>query len=240
MAILETLSSLSTDPNSPNKIILCGHDRGARVCHRLAVDFAHQDNPELSEPYKDLLSRFELHSTVILDIVPDLTQFNSFSTASIAVARFHWSFLANVAFAVPMIEAYGGGKFVRELILRWGGEHCAAAMEDGDALEVYSRAFEDVEVIKASCEDYAAGAGEDLKRQVEDQDVGRKMAGRVVIVYSEGYLAKIYDSEDIWTKWAQESGCELSFHGIGGGKGHFIPEEAAEEVAQVLHDTVLG
>ena len=59
-----------------------GHDRGARVAYRLAID-----NPEL------------VSSTMFMDIVPTNTVFTELS-ASLAFSYYHWFFLSQ-PFPVP-------------------------------------------------------------------------------------------------------------------------------------------
>lgn len=62
------------------RVILIGHDRGARICHRLAVDASMGLFPD------DL----ELLGLVMLDIVPTVVQFESFADPAVAAATFHW------------------------------------------------------------------------------------------------------------------------------------------------------
>jgi pimeloyl-ACP methyl ester carboxylesterase len=60
-------------------VIYCGHDRGARVGHRLLVD----NNPA-----------HNITSAILMDIVPTLEQWHSFQNPRASVAYYHWPFLA--------------------------------------------------------------------------------------------------------------------------------------------------
>lgn len=107
ISILTTLYSLilqyHSQPSSPLiPIILLGHDRGARICHRLAVDFS---SPPPNFGFNKI---FELKGTILLDIVPTLVQRQSVSDSRVSMESFHWSFLANVELATAMIKAHGG------------------------------------------------------------------------------------------------------------------------------------
>jgi pimeloyl-ACP methyl ester carboxylesterase len=60
-------------------IIYCGHDRGARVGHRLIVDNDTAHN---------------IKSAILMDIVPTSEQFRAFGNVRASVAYYHWPFLA--------------------------------------------------------------------------------------------------------------------------------------------------
>ena len=84
LSALETVFSLSSAQKTP--IILVGHDRGARVAHRLAVDFA---NPSFST--FPVVSQFDLQGLILIDILPLTVQWTVMATdPSAATAYFHW------------------------------------------------------------------------------------------------------------------------------------------------------
>ncbi|KAF2100125.1 alpha/beta-hydrolase [Rhizodiscina lignyota] len=223
-AVLEALEkSLPSSGPISQKIILCGHDRGARVCHRLAVD-AEQHS-----------STFSLVSVIFLDIVPTSAQFETFGNSASSVGTFHWPLLANVELATKMILATGGGWWCQAMIERWAGknEHRLKGLKGDDAMERYCGYFERESVVRASCEDYRAGAFEDVELQKEDQQQGRKIAVPTLVVYSSAYLGARYDMEKVWKGWVQE-GANLKVEGIGDGAGHFLPEEAPVELSNIM------
>jgi pimeloyl-ACP methyl ester carboxylesterase len=74
--IIEALQSVF---GKDRQVIWCGHDRGARVGHRLLVD---------NEPSHNI------KAAVLMDIVPTLEQWRAFSNPLASVAYYHWPFLA--------------------------------------------------------------------------------------------------------------------------------------------------
>lgn len=222
-AILYTLSTI-LPPSIEVPIILVGHDRGARICHRLAVDNA-------PNSYLPILG------VVLLDIVPTLVQWATFADPKASVGTFHWPFLANVHLATTMIQAQGGDVWARTCLDRWVGKldiGVAKSREQG-AMDVYEDFFKNDSVVRATCDDYRAGAEEDVQLQEEDQKMGRKVDMNVLAIYSKDYLGKRYHVRKIWEEWMKDDSLyKLEVLPIGGGVGHFIAEEASEEVAAAV------
>ncbi|KAG9231319.1 putative Fluoroacetate dehalogenase [Amylocarpus encephaloides] len=219
-AILDSLHSLFGQPTDPQAIIIAGHDRGARVCHRLAVD---------ADP------RFDLKGSAFLDTVPGSVQWAKFQDPAAGVGFYHWAFLANVDLASSMIKAFGGDNYVRSSFDRWHGKNGVgtARLKENHALDVYAKSFKYDHVIQASCDDYRAGADEDLKYEAEDQRVGRKIDSDVLVLYSAGFLGNRGNIKEIWQEWMGKG--KLDAQGFGDGVGHFIAEEAPEKTAEALH-----
>ncbi|KAF2478239.1 haloacetate dehalogenase [Lindgomyces ingoldianus] len=155
------------------------------------------------------------------------------------VGYFHWPFLANVSLAFDMITAYGGSRWCNDMILRWAGKNPVglASLKSDNALEVYGEFFTNPETIRASNEDYRAGAFEDVDMQTEDQKAGRKIARNlgVLLVYSSDYIGRRHDVESEWRGWVEE-GTHVKSSGLGNGIGHFLPEEAPQETAKVIRE----
>jgi pimeloyl-ACP methyl ester carboxylesterase len=222
-AILSTLSSL-LPLNKKQPLILVGHDRGARICHRLAID----TSPTSSLP---------VLGVILLDIVPTLVQWETFKDAKASTGSFHWPFLANVELATKMIQAQGGDIWTRTCLERWVGksEVGLAKFQEHGAVGVYANFLQNESVIRATCDDYRAGAEEDIELQVEDQKLGRKIDIPVAAVYSKDYLGKRYDVKKVWEEWiADGARSRLEAWPIGGEVGHFIAEEAPEKVVEFL------
>src|SRR3990172_12954424 len=93
-------------------VILVGHDRGARVAHRFALD------------HSALLTRL-----VLLDIAPTYDVFASTDQASARV-RWHW-FFHQVPDLPEALTAGRGGGFLRYLYKAWA--YNPAAIEIGRA-----------------------------------------------------------------------------------------------------------
>lgn len=207
-------------------VVLIGHDRGARVAHRLAVSGA---------------DGFNILGVCLIDIVPTLTQWAASSKAKEVVGYFHWPMLANVELATKMITAYGGDKWCQEMTLRWCGKNPKGIekLKDGDSLNVYGGFFKQPHTIIASNEDYRAGATTDIEAQEEDQKAGRKIKSPVLLLYSHDYIGTRYNFPKEWRDWVDE-GVDIQSYALGDGIGHFGAEEAPEESAKVINGWLEG
>jgi haloacetate dehalogenase len=90
----------------------------------------------------------------------------------------------------------------------------------------YLRAFNE-EAIPGICADYRASFHIDRQRDAEDRDAGRLIACPVLVHWGAEEEA-LTDSLEIWRGWADR---------VDGGplpSGHFIPEEAPEELTASL------
>ncbi|KAF2626991.1 alpha/beta-hydrolase [Macroventuria anomochaeta] len=208
-------------------IVLIGHDRGARVAHHL----------HLYSPNAPILG-FTVKGLALLDIVPTHSQWAIGDEAEKATGWFHWSFLANPSIAVPMIQAYGGGKWAGDMIERWAGTNASARekMKEGDALAVYSSFFNHPEVIEATTRDYEAGATTDVEFEKKAIEEGRRIVVPLLLAYSAGFLPKRAKKPilEVWSQPWSEGAHLITEWPIGDGVGHFVPEEAPEETAQAL------
>jgi pimeloyl-ACP methyl ester carboxylesterase len=234
-ALLSALQSLlnksTTSPTpTPTPIILIGHDRGARIAHRLAVTGA----SDLS---------LSIKGASLIDIVPTAVQWQHDAGAPTAAAQitgyFHWPFLANVDLAVRMIGAFGPAAWCEEMTLRWAGSHGPGleSLKADEALGVYGAFFAQPRTLRASCEDYEAGAGEDVEAQVSDREKGRRIEVPVLLIYSKDYIGSRYDMGEVWNEWIAE-GVKIDRCELGGGVGHFGVEEAPGESAKALGDWI--
>jgi len=207
-------------------VVLIGHDRGARICHRLAVNAPLPSCPQ---------NKLNVKGVCLIDIVPTLVQWESFANSAGAVGSYHWAFLANVDLAVGMIRKFGIGEYVESNIRRWRGtsKEGIERLDADDALKVYRDAMERDGNLEASCRDYEAGAGVDVRRQKEDQEAGLKIEIPTLLLYSEDYLGARYDIGKVWDAWVGR-GVDVTVAPVGGGCGHFVPEEAPEQAAKHL------
>ncbi|KAF2195721.1 alpha/beta-hydrolase [Zopfia rhizophila CBS 207.26] len=218
-------SSSSTFP-SPIPVILIGHDRGARVAHRLAVSGA---------------EGIRILGLCLIDIVPTQTQWAASSNAREAMGYFHWPFLANVEVAQKMISAYGGDRWCEEMILLWAGKNPngLANLKSDNSLKIYSEFFKNPQTIEASSLDYLAGATTDVDAQKEDQAQGRRIPCPVLLIYSKHYIGSRFDVRKEWEEWVK-TGVSIQDHALGNDIGHFGAEEAPEESARVVWGWLRG
>lgn len=221
-ALVEAMSKVfNLSKDSPRKVIAVGHDRGARIVHRLAV--SRTNFPAMA-----------LAGVAMLDIVPTKAQWDAFSDPAINAGYFHWPLLANVDLAVQMISKYGGGQWVKDMHKRiTGGEADLERAASDGALEVYATCFEKEETLRYSCEDYAYGAGPECQHQSDDQKAGRKVDVPTLIMWSKAKLGARMDVARIWEEWIAP-GTDYQAIGVGDGHGHFLPEEAPKEVIEAI------
>ncbi len=187
---------------------VAGHDRGARVVHRMALD------------YPERISR-----ACVMDIAPTLHMFTH-TDQQFATGYYHWFFLIQPDGLPERMIGYDPGYYLIEKLKRWSGPD---AQFDPDAVAEYVRCFSDPAAIHASCEDYRAAATIDL--QHDEQDRHRKIQCPLLVLWgNQGFVHRTYDVLAVWGEYAQQ------VEGLSLDCGHFLPEEAPEPVAGALLD----
>jgi haloacetate dehalogenase len=124
-----------------------GHDRGARVVHRTALD------------HPDAVTR-----AAVLDILPTLHLYTHIDQAW-ATAYYHWFFFLQPDVPERLIGA-DPTAYLHELLGRWGS---GLAAFDPAALAEYERCFADPAARHAMLEDYRAAATVDLDHDRADR-----------------------------------------------------------------------
>ena len=223
-ALLEALEKVF----GSRTVILGGHDRGARICHRLAVDRASFPN-------------LKIIGVMMLDIVPTWVQWQAFANPVVAAGYFHWPLLANPEMATNILLAYGGDRWAREANTRLAGSdpNSVSRVASDGAIDVYAELFKERDTIYYSCEDYSTGAREDVDQQKEDQSEGRKIDVPTLVMFSKAKLGSTQDVAQVWRDWIKE-GVEYTPIGVGGGRGHYLPEEAPGDVTSALETFLKG
>jgi len=157
-----------------DRFAVVGHDRGARVAWRMAVE------------HPDHVAR-----AAVIDIVPKPY---SMVTREFATAYWHWFFLIQPA---PFPETLIGNN--AEYYLR--SRFLAGPPITTEAFAEYLRAFKNPATVHATCEDYRAGAT--IDRQHSDEDNGRKVACPMFVLWGErGTVGRLYDVMQIWREHA--------------------------------------
>jgi haloacetate dehalogenase len=185
---------------------LVGHDRGARVAHRLTLD-----HPQ------------RVKKLGLLDIAPTYQMFET-TDQEFATAYYHWFFLIQ---PTPFPETLIGANpnyFLDHCLKSWSKLPGAFTPE---AIAQYQRAFSLPDTIHSTCEDYRASATIDLVHDAQDQ--AHKIACPLLILWGKrGIIGKKYDVIGSWQKKAN------NVTGIALDCGHFLPEEAPDETYQYL------
>jgi haloacetate dehalogenase len=190
-----------------------GHDRGARVGHRLVLDY-----PE------------RVTKLAVLDIVPTRHVFRTVEK-ELATAYYHWFFFIQPYDLPETLIGADPSYYLRKKLGGWGTALETFAPE---ALAEYERCF-DAATIHASCEDYRASASIDLAHDEVDWDAGRKIECPLLALWGgRGVMESIYDVEAVWHQYAND------VRGKPLDAGHFLTEERPEETTQELKKFLAG
>ena len=191
---------------------LVGHDRGARVAHRLTLD-----HPQ------------RVKKLAVLDIAPTYAMYTT-ADQEFATAYYHWFFLIQ---PYPLPETLIGANpefFLRTCLESWGKERAAFTNE---AVAEYIRCFSDPKTIHGSCEDYRASASIDL--ECDRSDLECKITCPVLALWGgRGIVGCKYDVLAQWRERADD------VQGLAIDSGHFLPEEAPTETYLALREFLLG
>ncbi|MDP3864644.1 MAG: alpha/beta hydrolase [Rhodoferax sp.] len=189
---------------------LCGHDRGGRVAHRLALD----------HPAR-------VQKLCVIDIAPTLDMYAA-TDFEFAKAYYHWFHLIQPA---PLPEAMIGGNPLAYLHAKLGGwgatslDHIEPAV-----LAEYERCFIQADTLHAMCEDYRASASIDLDHDRASRAQGQKIACDTLVLWgARGVVQRLFQPLALW-----QAQCAGQVTGQAMEAGHFIPEELPRETAALL------
>ena len=174
-----------------------GHDRGARVTHRLCLDHGER-----------------VDRAAVLDIIPTRTLFLT-ADRFVSHAYYHWYFLAQPR---PLPETLIGRDPDAYLAAKFGGLGGGVDFFVEAAMAEYRAAFRQPATIPASCEDYRAAASVDFDH--DDADADRLIECPLLVLWgSKGPMGRYYDVLSTW----QERARHATGHAVEAG--HFLIEE---------------
>ena len=186
---------------------LIGHDRGARVSHRLALD--------APERFKTL---------TLMDIVPTHTLFANL-TRDVALGYYHWFFLALPAPFPDDMIAHDPDTYFMGCLNAWGtGKEPSF---DADALQAYKKAWRNPDTIRAMCDDYRAAATLDFA--TDANDLAKRVICPTLVLYADGgMMDKAYDMHMVWADKLDN----FTAKPLPGG--HFFPDHYPKETLAEL------
>ncbi|MFJ8695283.1 alpha/beta fold hydrolase [Streptomyces roseolilacinus] len=187
------------------RFAVVGHDRGAYVATRLALD-----HPEA------------VSALSVLDAVP-IGEALRRCDATFAARWWHWFFLGQTAKpAERVINADPDA---------WYKAAEQAQQMGAEAYEDYRRAIHDPATVHAMCEDYRAGLGVDREHDDADREAGRRVACPVQVLWAtRDDMVDLYgDVLGVWREWVSGR-----LEGGPIESGHHIAEEAPEELVRAL------
>ncbi|MGO4387315.1 alpha/beta fold hydrolase [Microvirga sp. 2YAF29] len=197
-----------------------GHDRGARVGYRLALD--HPGRVE---------------RLALLDILPTYHVWEQMHAGKVPEA--HWGYLSQ---PYPKPEEEIGRDpipYFEGLLRKWSASGDLDAF-DPRALEAYRQSCNEPTRIHAFCEDYRAGATRDVEADEADLAIGKTIQCPTYVIWSDFYLVSgpmghEQQPVEIWRRsFAPKA------HGTGISSGHFVAEENPDATLDALLGFLTG
>ncbi|RKE23048.1 alpha/beta fold hydrolase [Streptomyces sp. TLI_171] len=190
-----------------DRFALVGHDRGAHVAFRAGLD------------HPDRVSHLG-----ILDVLPALDSWDVLHGVDAAVA-FHLYLMAQPPGLPEQLIANSADAFFGHFLDAWSASPEAIPAE---VRAEYLRASR--EAVPSIVADYRATAGVDLVHDRADRDAGRRLAMPVTVVQQDWGALLGFDAAARWRPWAAD------LRHLTTGAGHFMAEEAPQEVAALILD----
>jgi len=189
-----------------DRFAVAGHDRGAYVAFRLAMD-----HPAA------------VSHLAVLDGVP-IGEALARCDAAFATAWWHWFFLGNPAAEAERVINAGPDA--------WYHSDAARAQMGEAAWADYHRAIHDPATVRAMCEDYRAGLSIDREHDDADRAAGRRVTCPVLMLWAtRDDMERLYgDPVAVWRRWADD------VRGAPIDSGHHMAEEAPDQLAAALSD----
>ncbi|RQT08284.1 alpha/beta hydrolase [Burkholderia contaminans] len=194
------------------KVVLVGHDRGARVATRLA-----KDHPE------------RVDRLVVMDNVPTRIVAENMSPKT---ARAYWFFLFHLVVDLPETLIAGNEEaWLRHFFSDWCyNPHTIEGMD----FETYVKAYKRPGAVRGAMSDYRANA-QDVEQDQADADI--RIACPTMAIWGEDFYAVggMFDMKAVWEGMATNLRAEPISR-----CGHLPQEEQPERVNALLLDFLSG
>lgn len=186
---------------------VAGHDRGARVAHRMTLDHS-----------------AKVLTMAALDVVPTWAMYNKV-TKPLASTFWQWYFFP---IPEPFPELAIGANpdlFFENCLVACGTS--VLDKFDAEMVAEYRRCWRDPGMIHGTCSDYRAGASIDLVH--DEADLHRRVECPMLTLWAgEGLVHTFFDFEAEWKARA------TSVKSVAIKGGHFFPEQQPRETADAL------
>jgi haloacetate dehalogenase len=189
-----------------DRFAVVGHDRGARVAYRMALD------------HPDTVTRL-----AVLNVFPTVDQFERMAGGP-SLGYWPWFLLAQPAPFPEQLISAAPEQFLRFIFESWPAD--ATAIE-AEAFAVYLAAF--APAAAAICADYRASFWLDREHEADDLRAGRRIECPTFVV-TGAEETQLADAADVWREWARDVRAATT------PGGHFIPEEAPAALATLLQE----
>ena len=187
------------------RFAVVGHDRGARVAYRMALD------------HPGTVRRL-----AVLNVIPTVDQFARMA-AGPSLGYWPWFLLAQPAPFPEQLLTVAPEQFLRFIFESWPADPRAI---DDEAFAVYLDALTPA-ATAAICGDYRASFWLDQEHEQADRRAGTRIECPVLVLTGDAET-QLADAGEVWRQWAGDVRADV----VPGG--HFIPEEAPEALANAL------
>ncbi|MEV6157616.1 alpha/beta hydrolase [Nonomuraea sp. NPDC052129] len=189
------------------RFALAGHDRGALVAFRAALD-----HPEV------------ITHLAVLDVLPTLDMWQVMRGTSAAVG-FHLYLMAQPPGLPEQMIAASPDVFFGHFLDIWTNDPQAIP---ADVRTAYLDACRGA--VPSIVADYRASAGIDVVHDQADRDAGNRLRMPVTVLQQGWGTALGFDAAALWRAWAPDLRHETVTC------GHFMAEEAPADIAKTLRD----
>ena len=188
-----------------------GHDRGARVLHRMCLD------------HPQAVAR-----AAILDIIPQHHLLNHVTRAW-GTFSWHWFFMIQPYDFPERLMGADPDYFIEKKLAKTPQ---GLRFFDPAALAEYKRCFRNPATIHAMCEDYRATHGVDLDMDTADFAAGRKITCPLLLLWgATGGVGRNHKPMQVWPLYASDIRASKALP-----CGHYLSEEAPQETYRALRD----
>lgn len=192
---------------------VAGHDRGARVAFRMALDFP------------DRIER-----VAALDIVPTHHALTNV-TLGWGIEAYHWFFMAQKA---PFPEKLLTADLSYYIDYKLNKKGVGLEIFSPEAMAEYKRCTTP-EQIHAVCEDYRATVGVDLAMDTADYNAKRTIACPVLVLWgSNSHCGRHFKPLEAWSPWAPD------LRGWDVPTGHYPAEQRPDLIYDAFWDFFSG
>ncbi|QHY96531.1 Fluoroacetate dehalogenase [Streptomyces sp. S4.7] len=189
------------------RFALAGHDRGALVAIRTALD-----HPEV------------ITHLASLDVLPTLDTWDVMHGTGAAVG-FHLYLMAQPPGLPERMIGASADEFFGHFLDIWTRDPGAIPADIRAAYLAASRAS-----VPSVVADYRASAGIDVVHDQADRDAGNRLRMPVTVLQQDWGAALGFDAAARWRAWAPD------LHHSTVSCGHFMAEEAPEDVVRAVRD----
>jgi haloacetate dehalogenase len=185
---------------------VAAHDRGARVAHRLCLDFPKS-----------------VQKVCLLDVAPTLTMYRQ--TNQEFATKYMWWIQA-----APLPEHLIGLDPDHFLDYMLGALNKTPGALAPEAVSEYRRCFCCTSTIHATCEEFRASADIGLEMDEADDRDGNKIVAPVLALWgARGTVGRLWD---VVATWQEKASAKVEGHSLD--CGHFLQEERPDETLQEI------